>query len=461
MEIAWLTPLVMVLLPQVWRAPAWLSLAIMWAVMAGMMLIARFLETRDIPSPGFEILVGALLVLLGWIAVRMVVFPQEPFFSLGWVGQLFTWSETTLQAGVVLATLAFLWWRAVTLLQREISFFLIGYDFRRGVLGLLLSITLFRHVTGESAMWFVLVFFFFGLMAVALGRAEDISRTTGEGRAAIPRTWLGVATLNTLTVMGLAWAFGQVWSLRGFQSLWAWMRPAFVWVEPYVTMVILAFLRLLEPLILWLIAIITSILSNGNVQETFDNLTRRFPSVEQTVGEGEVTVSAPPPWFTLIFRFVIPITIGLIALVILVLWLGKRRARARVVVVDEHARASSQEAAGLRGLLRRSADKILGMAAMVGKFGLGRRFYAAMTIRHIYGNLQKLAAARGQPRHPAWTPNDYLPHLERLFPGQEDALRRITAAYNAFEYGHVPTDPAELDRLRADWEAIRRTPEPE
>ena len=460
MELAWVTPLIMIFLPETWGVSPLLVLAGLWALMAGMMAIARFLETRDIPAPGFQLLTAAWLILIGLLAVRVVIYPDEPLFSLRWLGAMFSPGEDALHMVVILASVAYLWWRAVTILQRDPNFFIIGYDFRKGVLGLILAVSILRFLSRESAMIFVGVFFFAGLVAVSLGRTEDIARNTGDGRAAIPRAWLGVTALHTLAVLALAWAFAQVWSLEGFRALARLLRPVWGWMEPYALAVLFFFLRLLEPLLQWMIRGMARLFGGEEGARVFDQMNERLPDAQKLWGENPPPYQ-PPAWLAFLFGYAIPIAIGLIALVILVLWLGKRRARARVVVVDEHARASSQEAAGLRGLLQRGADKVRGMAAMVGQFGLGRRFYAAMTIRHIYGNLQKLAAARGQPRHPAWTPNDYLPHLERLFPGQEDALRRITAAYNAFEYGHVPTDPAELDRLRADWEAIRRTPEPE
>ena len=95
------------------------------------------------------------------------------------------------------------------------------------------------------------------------------------------------------------------------------------------------------------------------------------------------------------------------------------------------------------------------------RFGLGRRFYAALSVRHIYANVQRLAAERGHPRQKAQTPNDYLPELLLAFPTAEEALRLITDAYNAFEYGQVPVDEAELAQLRAAWETVRRAPRSE
>ncbi len=458
MELAWVTPLIMIFLPEMWGLPPLLVLVGLWAMMAGMMVIARFLESRDIPSPAFQLLTAAWLIFIGLLAVRVVLFPDASFFNLDWMHTALTSGDVAFRAVVILGAVAYLWWRAVTFLQRDLSFFIIGYDFRKGVLGLILAVSVLHFLSRESAMIFVGVFFFAGLMAVALGRTEDIARGTGDGRAAIPRVWLAVTAINTLAVLALAWAFAQVWSLQGFRALLRMLAPLWEWIRPDALGVVFLLLRMLEPLLAWLIHAMRGVLNGDQGAQVFDEMNARLPDAQKLFGDNPPAY-APPAWLDFLFSYVIPMAIGVMALAILVLWLGKRRARGRVLVEDEHARASSQEAAGLRHLLRRGADRVRDLAGMVGQFGLGRRFYAAITIRHIYGNLQKLGQARGQPRNPAWTPNDYLPRLERIFPDHADALRHITDAYNAYEYGHVSTDPDELDRLRADWEALRRAPD--
>jgi len=149
---------------------------------------------------------------------------------------------------------------------------------------------------------------------------------------------------------------------------------------------------------------------------------------------------------------VIPFTFGLVLLALLAFWLVKRRRTRRVTLIsEEHVRVESLERDGVMEALRRGLGKLGELAGLVGQFGLGKKFYAAISVRHIYANLQKLATRRGYPRDPAWTPNDYLPHLRKAFPGQDEALLRITAAYNAFEYGHVSTDAGEMEELREAW----------
>ena len=458
MEMAWFAPLVRTFLPETWHTPPIFYLAGLWALMLGMMVIAHFLETRAIPSPTFEIVVAGVLLLLGLLAIRLFVFSDEPPLSIAWVGRLFSPGDDVIRIGIILGTVAFLWWRAVTFLQRDINFFIIGYDFRKGVLALLATTSFFRLLSGQSALMFIIVFFFFGLLAVALGRMEDKALTTDEGRAPIQRIWLGIVGLSVLAVTGMGWLFGQFWSLDGFRTLWEAIRPGLVWTTPYIQAFIFLILRPLEPLLEWLILTLRNMMGGKAADEVFRNMMENMPDSQKIVGEEPVTTT-PPEWLVILFRYVIPITLGLLVLFLLVFWLARRRQAHGVTPLDEsHEHATGMEGRGLMNALRRGIGNLKDMAGLVGRFGLGRDFYAAISIRHIYANLQKLAAKRGYPRDPAWTPNDYLPRLYKAFPGQEEALRLITAAYNDFEYGHVSTDPKDLERLRSAWEALRTSP---
>jgi len=458
MEMAWFAPLVRTFLPETWQTPPIITLVGLWALMLGIMIIAHFLESRAIPSPTFEIVVAGVLLFLGILAIRLFVFSDEPPLSIAWVGRLFSPGDDIIRIGIILGTVAFLWWRAVTFLQRDINFFIIGYDFRKGVLALLATTSFFRLLSGQSALLFIVVFFFFGLLAVALGRMEDKALTTDEGRAPIGRTWLGIVGLSVLAVTGIGWLFGQLWSLDGFQALWGAIKPGLVWTTPYARALIFLLLRPLEPVLEWLIMTLRHMMGGKAADEVFRNMMENMPNSEKIVGNEPVN-TPPPGWLVILFSYVIPITLGLLVLFLLVFWLARRRqAHRSKPLAESHEQVAGMEGRGLRNALRRGLGNLKDLAGMVGRFGIGRDFYAAISIRHIYANLQKLAAERGRPRDPAWTPNDYLPQLFQAFPGQEEPLRLITAAYNDFEYGHVSTDPEDLKRMKAAWDALKTSP---
>ena len=210
-------------------------------------------------------------------------------------------------------------------------------------------------------------------------------------------------------------------------------------------------LALMEPFLQWLVRYVQSYWSPdmaGQLIETPQGLEEVF---SDNAGE-----YVPPVWMEYLIYYVIPGVIVLAVVVLLVFWLERyRRSAQRKQAEDRQDHADSVEPAGVEGLVQAGLGRLRDLFGLMGRFGLGKRFYAAISIRHIYGNVQRLAGQRGHPRHQAQTPNDYLPTLIALFPGQEEALTHITAAYNAFEYGHVSTDPEELERLRNDWLAVQ------
>ena len=90
-----------------------------------------------------------------------------------------------------------------------------------------------------------------------------------------------------------------------------------------------------------------------------------------------------------------------------------------------------------------------------GSDALRGRLFAALTIRRIYAHVGALAADRGYPRLSYQTPYEYLPALERAFPGSREEVARITEAYVAAHYGEVPERPQDLAAVEAAWECIQ------
>ncbi len=454
MEMAWLTPLVMSMNSRSWGSPPILYLLGLWGVMLVMMMAAHFMSMRQVDSPMFELGVLGIIAVIAFLLLRLYIFWDEPVSSLAWISAIAQpehprWPEVIL----VLATVAYLWWRGVSFLQRDITFFTIGLDFRTGVLALVFTVGLYALLTQRSVMLFVYVFFFFSLLAVALGRVEDKSQhASGRKEHTFGPAWLGILSISNLAVLALVAVFSQLlWNRSAFAFATQALAPVGALLVRILAPVLRFLLGLLEPFLQWLVLYVQTHWSadmGGQLIETPEGLEEAFG--------GNAGDFAPPVWLEFLIYYVIPgaIVIGIIFL--LVIWLERYRQsarRKRALELQEHA--DSVKPAGLGGLVQAGLNRLRNLVGLVGQFGLGRRFYAAISIRNIYGNVQRLAEQRGHPRHQAQTPNDFLPTLLLAFPGQEEALTHITAAYNDFEYGHVSTDPAELEQLRSDWQTVQ------
>jgi hypothetical protein len=100
------------------------------------------------------------------------------------------------------------------------------------------------------------------------------------------------------------------------------------------------------------------------------------------------------------------------------------------------------------------------MLEVLRKLGLGRELFTALTIRRIYGQMEKLAGTRGHPRTLSETPYEYQTELRRAFPDLRDDIQCITEAYIAVRYGEIPEDPGELERVRAAWQRLAQSADP-
>ena len=456
MEMSWFAPLILSLHRRGWgTAPGW-YLAGLIAVMLAMMAVARVLSARRIGSPAFELLVLATIVFIGLVILRLYVFRGEPWSSLAWLGPAFiTADPRRVDTLLVLVTVAYLWWRGVSFLQRDVTFFSIGLDFRKGVLGLAIGASLYDTLTHHPAGVFIYAFFFFSLVAVALGRIEDKAATSNSPGARPGFGWMGIIAAGSLAVVALITWLSRLWSAEVLSRLGQLLAPAAAGLGRLLAHILVMVLRLLEPLMVALVALLRFAIS-----PLLARLRQQPPAFLETLdtylSQPAGAQVAAPAWIEPLFRVVLPCTLGVLVLLALALWLQRRRATSfRSQEAETRSPATGREQARVGDGLARLVDRVRGLTALIGRFGIGRRFYAALSVRHIYANVQHLAADQGFPRHKAQTPNDYLPALAAAFPGHEADVTHITTVYNACEYGDVPTDAAELRRLHDVWEAIR------
>ncbi len=456
MEMSWFAPLILSLHRRGWEtAPGW-YLAGLIAVMLAMMVVARVLSARRIGSPAFKLLVLATVVFIALAILRLYVFRGESWSSLAWLGPAFiTADPRRIDTLLVLVTVAYLWWRGVSFLQRDVTFFSISLDFRKGVLGLAIGASLYDTLTHHPAAVFIYGFFFFSLVVVALGRIEDKAATSNSPGARPGFGWMGIVAAGSLAVVALIAWLSRLWSAEAFGRLGQLLAPGAAGLGRLLENVLVLMLRLLEPLMAALVALLRFAIS-----PLLARLRQQPPAFLETL---DTYLSQPtgaqvvdPAWIEPLFGVVLPCTLGVLVLLALALWLQRRRAFfARSQEAETRSPTTGREQQGLAQLV----DRVRGLTTLIGRFGIGRRFYAALSVRHIYANVQHLAADQGFPRHKAQTPNDYLPALAAAFPGHEADVTHITTVYNACEYGDVPTGVAELRRLHDVWEAIRRDAE--
>ncbi|MGC9332558.1 MAG: DUF4129 domain-containing protein, partial [Anaerolineae bacterium] len=179
-----------------------------------------------------------------------------------------------------------------------------------------------------------------------------------------------------------------------------------------------------------------------------------LPTPEPVPGVDQAT--RPPLLGVMQVVMTVGIPLAVVGLVLLLTWYRWRQVRREE---GEESRESLLTAAAVarnvRAMFQAGIDRLGHLAGLVDRFGLGSRFLAAISVRRIYANLQRLAKDAGYPRSPAQTPYEYLETLYRALPGSEADVRVITEAYVNAHYGQVPDTREELQRIRACWEQVR------
>ncbi len=94
------------------------------------------------------------------------------------------------------------------------------------------------------------------------------------------------------------------------------------------------------------------------------------------------------------------------------------------------------------------------MDRLLERLGIFQQWRAAASIRRIYENMCRAAAAAGYPRLEAETPYEYLEALARTWPANTADSRLITEAFIRVRYGEFPETQAELDAIRAAWRQL-------
>jgi hypothetical protein len=297
------------------------------------------------------------------------------------------------------------------------------------------------------------IYFGLGLVAVALARLYEKGASAQSAGARLPLRRLAQVLLAVgATLGGAAW-LSQFYTPAAIKTVLIWLTPLWVVLGGLLLWLLQALIWLLAPVLTWLIEVLSRWLAGIEWTPAAELLNRlgRVSSAMQPAGQDNKPV-ALPAWLLTAIQAGAILLASVVALGLLLLFLERVRPHAGRDEAEEEA-AEVITLGG--GLLDQGVRWLKTMAGLVGRFGLSRQLLAAISVQNIYANLCRLARLHGYPRRPAQPPDAYLPVLARVFPGQDEALARITAAYMQVHYGDQPVGLAELAQLRQDYQAIR------
>jgi hypothetical protein len=453
MEAAWATPFWLLLyrkMPSIWAA-----YAVLLGALLAWILVLDLLNRTQVAAPFYQI------VVLGLIAITsLTILILSPGTATGsaWLGGLLDF-RGGIAAGVALAlTNLFLWQRATSATSRDLSFFNVGVSFRLGLLLLVaggaIASAFFRapdQPAGRNLLPLLWLYFGFGLVAVALARIDEKASEAQSAGRPLPLRRMVQLLLGVGLTLGLAGLLSRIYTAENLGRALALLVPLWKLVRPLVVAVALFLLKLLGPLLEWLVAWLRAIFERGWTELQPAQQVSPPPSPDQPGLLERLPSGLTSALSSILLGLGILVAAGLV-IGFFLLYLERVRRRDRKRVEDEE---EGSERVTVGGILDRSAQAMRELAKLVGRFGVSRQLLAAVSVQNIYANLCRLARQRGYPRRPAQPPDAYLPALTQAFAGHEEALERITAAYMRVHYGDRPVSRDELFTLRADYHALR------
>lgn len=311
-------------------------------------------------------------------------------------------------------------------------------------------------LTDEDPSSALYLFLFFSLLSMTTARIAVLSQLRGGHRIQFNRQWLMGVLLVILGMVGISMVVIDFANEQMFSLLFT----LYTWT-------IYVLVLLLSPLLFGLVRLLLWLFDFIRLQEILDFLVQALKNFQNLFTSLMNAISSLADRFNFsgverLFDYLVrlrPLYLwAALALIVVFILLGVRR----YIMKDE--RALEQEATPLpmdedlfhllRTAFRRGLSKL---AENIEDFlGLrqARRLLAAARIRRIYAMLLEMSAQLDQPRPASWTPLEFMPQLESLFPGMSAELKTITDAYLLVRYGEVLETPDELNRVESAWKLV-------
>ena len=475
-----LYPLAVVLMESFWVYPwlAWLgtwpafgeSRPVLYLASVIITLAVSLLATRLVFRQKWGLWRMRAIIIGGGLVVILLVLAVDQrtgygFLSGGWFGYIWHALGTTFTHArtIVLAipVLLYLWWRGIILGQTTSYFRDIYRTFVLGMVALIVLI-IFWQITGSSGRftkpgadigWYVMAFFFFGLISIAVCHFYWMRHTMPREEARLTSVWrwlpimLGVIGAVVLVGFGLASIFSPELFTNighGFNAVGAFLGKVFSYI--------------LWPIIFvfeWIIKIFVYLLNllRGNQAQTA-NITGNMT----TPPWPEVVSKELPPWATETIKWtVIALVIGLVIFILAKAISRMRGRRARDEIEEIHESLFSWK--GLRDDLKelfgmlgnRFRRKPAAAGSVFDENAAGR-----MDIREIYRHVLWEGARSGIPRRRQETPSEYSRRLQKSLPESGEPLQNITGEYEDVRYGEISAPAERVDSANSLWQKLKR-----
>ncbi len=479
-KIDWLAtvlyPLAVVLMEAFWVFPwlywlgSWpmyaeprqpLSLAAVIVVLAAALALTKLVSRHEEwPLAAVRTAVVGLGVAAFFIVLRLAYPPPA---GTGWFVYLHGLLDQTFQhpSTIVLAgpAIVYLWWRGITL-GRTTTYFRDVYRlFIMGLAALIVLLILWQvsgynerfSAPGQDVAMYVIAFFFFGLLAIAVCHLYAIRRTMPKEEAALTsvRRWLPImlAVVGGMVLVGFG--VGAIFSPEFFDSVGRIAHTvghALSTAAEYILIPLGYVMEAVLWVLRWFINLIRGNLS-GVEQASSANQTPLFQNVD--------TKAWPPEILAALKWGVLVIILGLVVFFIARAVTRSRRRRNAEDI--EEINESLFSWAGLRDDLKDLFGHLRN------RFAPKRRprprtfddTAGTLDVREIYRRLLWESARSGLPRRPGETVEEYARRLGRLVPDSAAPLEGINPAYSEARYGDRQLAGERVQGANQLWRSLR------
>jgi len=473
MEVFWIYPWLVWLgkwQKLVWNRPP-LSLASLVFLVGVSFLATRYFRSRQWPVRWVRL----SIIAGGLLAVFLVLrFEYGAGFSLV-SGQWFIHTTEIILDSfsnthpVVLAVpaAAYLWWRGIHWGHSTLYFGDIYRSFLNGITALVALIIIWGFSMGFGTLAglastvgiHVAGFFFFGLVALALGHLRGIQQRMlrEESGAVFSRRWffivIGVVAVIVLLGVGVASIFSTEFvSMLGgfFGSIFDLLRQAIYYVFIPIGYLVEGLVRVGQFFI--------SLIRRGS----YDYPTANFTDM------GEVPAAAStqgiPAGVILGLKWAFFVIIAAVIAFLLVRAISRiRPSRSETGIEEIHESLWSWE--GLKtdlrlflGMLwsRFHRKKEVEPESRLPEWYMGDDFEGMLGVRDIYRHLLFEASSAGKARRSEETPYEYARRLEKALPEGVEPVDGITDLYVEVRYGDIEAGGTQVSNANILWRTLRR-----
>ena len=431
-------------------SPLWLFL-----LLYGGTMIQRVMDACRLFSPEYEIVSLVVIAAFFLAAIRVIAYPTEPFFAIGWLwdslrGLAFFDTRAARPIWGVVALVAYAWWRGRTRDDPSVES---AHQIMRigtivAVVALLATFAVLPAAaeSGLRRALFAAVITFLAaiLAAIALGRLRI---EHARGILTLTPGWLVTFLAPVFALVLFGTLLAGIFTRRFLDTL-LWLLTPLFWVVNLILLIIVY----IATGFAWVIYTIVAFLARffGPV----DGLPR--PVNPTGFGTGPTPTDDTQALQT-------PDTVRYLGALILLALIGWvltrflwRRRRRRIVGPGEE-----RESIFSWGLLAENwGDLINGLG---GRFARkpdhlahlrdDARWQHTVAIRELYGRFLRRGANAHLPRADDQTPDEYAPLVAAIGP-PAPAVSALTSRYDDARYSAHPATAADAAAARAAWDTI-------